>query len=163
MTDQNTATFGAGCFWGVQAAFDKLEGVTRTEVGYQGGSTENPTYEQVCRDDTGHAEAVRVQYDPNTISYEQLLNAFFDLHDPTQRNRQGPDIGSQYRSVIFPHDENQRAAAEAKIEQLNRERPGNREVATTIEPNSTFYPAEDYHQKYLEKRGAASCRVPGLG
>jgi peptide-methionine (S)-S-oxide reductase len=151
------ATFGAGCFWGVEAAFRRLEGVTATAVGYAGGTTPNPTYEQVCSHRSGHAEVVEVTYDPDRISYEQLLAVFWAEHDPTQRNRQGPDVGDQYRSVIFVHDEAQRAAAEASRERVQAR--FTRPVVTLIEDAPTFWPAEEYHQRYLEKRGLAACHV----
>ena len=149
------ATFGAGCFWGVEAAFRQLDGVTATRVGYAGGHLENPTYEDVCSHTTGHAEVVEVTYDPEEISYDDLLQVFWHKHDPTQINRQGWDIGDNYRTVIFVHDEEQRAAAEAskRAEQANHRLP----IATQIEPAQTFYEAEDYHQQYLEKRGRSSC------
>jgi peptide-methionine (S)-S-oxide reductase len=149
------ATFGAGCFWGVEAAFRQLDGVTKTEVGYEGGTLENPTYEDVCSHTTGHAEVVEVTYDPEQVSYEQLLDVFWHKHDPTQLNRQGWDIGDQYRSVIFVHDpEQQEIAARSKAEEQARHR---RPVVTQVEPAQTFYPAEDYHQQYLEKRGRSTC------
>ena len=153
------ATFGAGCFWGVEAAFRQLDGVTKTRVGYTGGHLDNPTYEDVCSHTTGHAEAVEVTYDPERISYEELLDVFWRKHDPTQLNRQGWDIGDNYRSVVFVHDEPQRAAAEAskEREQASWSRP----IVTQIEPAQTFYEAEDYHQQYLEKRGRATC-TPAL-
>lgn len=154
-----TATFGAGCFWGVEARFRELPGVTATEVGYTGGHTRNPTYKEVCTDKTGHAEAVRVQYDPGRLSYEQLLEVFWGSHDPTQRNRQGPDIGTQYRSVIFYHDEDQKLAAERSKQALAASGRYRRPIATEIVPAPEFYRAEDYHQRYLEKRGLASCSV----
>ena len=152
---EKKATFGAGCFWGVEAAFRRLDGVTATRVGYTGGTLENPTYEDVCSHTTGHAEVVEVTYDPEQVSYDDLLRVFWDKHDPTQLNRQGWDIGDQYRSAIFVHDEEQRAAAEAskQREQANHRRP----VVTEITPAQTFYEAEDYHQQYLEKRGRSSC------
>jgi len=152
---EQKATFGAGCFWGVEAAFRQLDGVTGTRVGYAGGNVENPTYQQVCRDKTGHAEVVEVTYDPEKMPYEQLLAVFWVEHDPTQVNRQGPDVGSQYRSAIFTHDDAQRAAAEASRGQLQA-RIG-RPVATSIEDAPPFWEAEDYHQQYLEKRGLSSC------
>ena len=156
---QKTATFGAGCFWGVEAAFRRLDGVTGTRVGYAGGGVENPTYEQVCTDRTGHAEVVEVTYDPERISYEQLLEVFWGKHDPTQLNRQGWDIGDQYRSVIFFHDdEQQEIALRSKAEQQTHH---NGRVVTLVEPAQTFYRAEDYHQQYLEKRGRSSC-TPAL-
>ncbi len=149
------ATFGAGCFWGVEAAFRQLEGVTKTEVGYEGGTLENPTYEDVCSHTTGHAEVVQVTYDPERISYEQLLDVFWGKHDPTQLNRQGYDIGDQYRSVIFFHDEEQQeAAVRSKAEEQTRH---THPVVTQLEPAGAFYVAEDYHQQYLEKRGRSSC------
>ena len=149
------ATFGAGCFWGVEAAFRQLEGVTKTEVGYEGGTLENPTYEDVCSHTTGHAEVVQVSYDPERISYEQLLDVFWGKHDPTQLNRQGYDIGDQYRSVIFFHDEEQQeAAVRSKAEEQTRH---THPVVTQLEPAGAFYVAEDYHQQYLEKRGRSSC------
>jgi methionine-S-sulfoxide reductase len=152
---EKQATFGAGCFWGVEAAFRRTQGVTGTKVGYAGGKVENPTYEQVCSDTTGHAEVVQVTYDPEQVPYEQLLTIFWLEHDPTQLNRQGPDVGSQYRSVIFVHDEEQRAAAEASREAVQAR--FTRPVVTTIEDAPPFWEAEDYHQQYLEKRGLASC------
>jgi peptide-methionine (S)-S-oxide reductase len=152
---EKKATFGAGCFWGVEAAFRRTQGVTGTKVGYAGGQVDNPTYEQVCSDTTGHAEVVEVTYDPEQVPYEQLLTIFWLEHDPTQLNRQGPDVGSQYRSVIFVHDEEQRAAAEASREAVQAR--FTRPVVTTIEDAPPFWEAEDYHQQYLEKRGLASC------
>jgi len=152
---EKKATFGAGCFWGVEAAFRRLDGVTKTRVGYAGGGVEHPTYKQVCSDKTGHAEVVEVTYDPEKVPYEQLLAVFWAEHDPTQVNRQGPDVGSQYRTVIFVHDEEQRAAAEASRARV-QERIG-RPVATTVEDAPPFWEAEDYHQQYLEKSGLASC------
>lgn len=154
------ATFGAGCFWGVEATFRNVEGVTDTAVGYMGGHTDNPSYKDVCSGKTGHAEVVQVEYDPAVVSYDQLLEVFWEVHDPTQLNRQGPDVGSQYRSVIFYHDEAQREAAErakADLEQSGRFR---RSIVTAIEPAATFWQAEDYHQRYLEKRGLAHCAIP---
>ena len=152
---EKKATFGAGCFWGVEAAFRRTQGVTGTKVGYAGGPVDNPTYEQVCSDTTGHAEVVEVTYDDEQVPYEQLLAIFWAEHDPTQLNRQGPDVGSQYRSVIFVHDEEQRAAAEASREAVQAR--STRPVVTTIEDAPPFWEAEDYHQQYLEKRGLASC------
>ena len=151
------ATFGAGCFWGVEADFRRIHGVTATAVGYAGGSVPNPTYEQVCTDRTGHAEVVEVEFDPERVSYEELLDVFWRAHDPTQLNRQGPDVGSQYRSVIFVQDEEQRRAAEASLqrEQSRHARP----IVTRIEDAPPFWRAEDYHQRYLEKRGLARCAV----
>jgi peptide-methionine (S)-S-oxide reductase len=152
-----TATFAAGCFWGVEAAFRALPGVTRTAVGYAGGSVEQPTYKQVCRGRTGHAEAVEVEYDPSVIAYEDLLATFWSIHNPTTRNRQGWDIGSQYRSAIFTDGDEQRRAALAS---RDAHQSGlKREIVTEIVPAERFWPAEDYHQQYLEKRGQASCAV----
>jgi len=153
------ATFAAGCFWGVEAAFRETPGVLATTVGYTGGSTKNPTYEQVCSHTTGHAEAVEVEFDPDQISYEKLLDVFFSIHDPTQMNRQGPDIGDQYRTAIFVHDDEQATEAEASKEEHAKDFA--RPIVTEITPATTFYPAEDYHQRYLEKRGMASCVIPG--
>ena len=154
-----TATFAAGCFWGVEAAFRQVPGVTATRVGYTGGTTTNPTYKQVCTDRTGHAEAVEVSYDPERVSYDDLLCVFWENHDPTQRNRQGPDIGTQYRSAIFYHDAEQEAAARASKERLERSGAHKRPIVTEIVPAQTFYQAEDYHQQYLEKRGLATCKI----
>lgn len=153
------ATFGAGCFWGVEATFRRQKGVRNTAVGYSGGQTANPSYEQVCTDRTGHAEVVQVEFDPSQISYEQLLDVFFANHDPTTLNRQGPDWGSQYRSVVFYHGESQRLAAESAKEQLNKGGKFRRPVVTAIEPAAEFYRAEEYHQQYLEKRGRTSCHL----
>jgi peptide-methionine (S)-S-oxide reductase len=152
---EKKATFGAGCFWGVEAAFRQVEGVTRTRVGYSGGTLANPTYEDVCSHTTGHAEVVEVTYDPERVTYEQLLDVFWRKHDPTQLNRQGWDVGDQYRSAIFFHeDEQQEAALRSKArEQPNWPAP----IVTQIEPAQTFYEAEDYHQQYLEKRGRSTC------
>lgn len=154
------ATFGAGCFWGVEAAFQNLDGVTDTAVGYMGGHTENPSYQDVCSGRTGHAEVVQLEFNPTRISYDQLLLVFWNLHDPTQFNRQGPDVGSQYRSVIFFHSDEQRVMAETTKEnwQQSPEFSG-RQIVTRISPADTFYKAEEYHQQYLMKRGAASCRA----
>ena len=149
------ATFGAGCFWGVEVEFKKVKGVVDTIVGYMGGKTKNPTYEQVCTDKTGHVEVVQVTFDPKKISYEKLLNVFWKCHDPTQVNRQGPDIGTQYRSVIFYHSEKQKKAAEKSKVAL--EKKLQQDIATAIEPAKTFYKAEEYHQRYLEKHKFAVC------
>jgi peptide-methionine (S)-S-oxide reductase len=154
---EKKATFGAGCFWGVEAAFRRLEGVTATRVGYEGGNLENPTYQDVCSHRTGHAEVVEVTYDPDLISYEQLLEAFWNKHNPTHRNRQGWDFGDQYRSVIFVHDEEQRESAGRSKAELDASKRYRRPIATVIEPAQTFFVAEDYHQQYLEKQGRASC------
>lgn len=151
------ATFGAGCFWGVEAAFRKLDGVTATAAGYAGGDLPNPTYQQVCTDTTGHAEVVEVEFDPGRISYEELLEVFWANHDPTQLNRQGPDIGSQYRSAIFFHGEDQQKAAEASRDRAQQR--FSRPIVTEIAEASEFYRAEEYHQRYLEKQGLASCTV----
>ena len=153
------ATFGAGCFWGVEAAFRRVKGVTSTRVGYSGGTMKNPTYNDVCTDRTGHAEVVEVEYDPAKVSYEELLNAFWDIHDPTTLNRQGPDVGTQYRSVIFFHSPEQEALAKASKEKLQHSGRFKRPIATEITPASEFYMAEDYHQQYLEKRGQESCHL----
>ncbi|HZZ74049.1 MAG TPA: peptide-methionine (S)-S-oxide reductase MsrA [Pirellulales bacterium] len=155
------ATFGAGCFWGVEQEFRQVPGVLHTAAGYMGGSTKNPTYEQVCTDATGHAEVVQIEYDPAQVSYEQLLNRFWELHDPTQINRQGPDFGKQYRSVIFVHSPEQQAAAEASKAALDKSGKYTKPIATQIVslPASDFWQAEDYHQQYLEKRGMASCHI----
>ena len=154
------ATFGAGCFWGVEVAFGNIPGVTATAVGYEGGKTEQPSYKDVCTDQTGHAEVVELDFDPAKVSYDTILDAFFTLHDPTQLNRQGPDWGTQYRSAIFYHSEAQKEAAEKKIAELNAAgRFAPKKIATKIEPAQTFWRAEEYHQKYLEKRGMASCHI----
>ena len=153
------ATFAAGCFWGVQARFDELPGVTSTEVGYTGGTTEHPTYRQVCSHTTGHAEAVRVEFDPETISYQELLAHFFSMHDPTQWMRQGPDVGDQYRSAVFFHDREQEKAALTAIEQLTEGRVFTRPVVTQVVPAAPWWPAEEYHQKYLQKHGRHGCAV----
>jgi peptide-methionine (S)-S-oxide reductase len=151
------ATFGAGCFWGIEAAFRRVPGVLNATVGYSGGHTPNPTYQDVCTDETGHAEVVQVTFDPAKLSYEQLLGAFWQMHDPTQVNRQGPDSGSQYRTAIFFHSPEQEAAAKKSKAALEASGKLRRPIATEITPAGTFYRAEEYHQKYLEKRGAASC------
>jgi peptide-methionine (S)-S-oxide reductase len=152
---EKKATFGAGCFWGVEAAFRRIDGVSGTRVGYAGGLVDNPSYEQVCYDKTGHAEVVEVTYDDEKVPYEQLLATFWAEHDPTQLNRQGPDVGEQYRSVIFTHDPEQSAAAEASRKRVQERL--SRPVVTQIEDAPPFWEAEDYHQRYLEKRGLASC------
>jgi peptide-methionine (S)-S-oxide reductase len=152
------ATFGAGCFWGVEDAFRRVGGVAATSVGYSGGFTENPTYEDVCTDRTGHAEVVRVEYDPDQVSYETLLDVFWNSHDPTTVNRQGPDFGSQYRSVIFHHDDSQRAAAVASKERLQSSGRFRRPIVTEIVPAAPFSRAEEYHQQYAEKFGR-SCSL----
>jgi peptide-methionine (S)-S-oxide reductase len=154
-----TATFGAGCFWGVQAAFDRIPGVLETAVGYEGGTLERPSYREVCTDRTGHAEVVQVRFDPAKVSYSSLLDTFFQEHDPTQLNRQGPDHGTQYRSVVFYHSPEQQQQAQAAIARLQQEKRFSRPIVTQVVPASTFWPAEEYHQKYLEKRGAVSCHI----
>ena len=151
------ATFGAGCFWGVEIEFRNVEGVTDVAVGYGGGDVENPTYEQVCYANTGHAEVVEVEFDPEEVSYDTLLDLFFELHDPTQLNRQGPDVGRQYRSAIFFHSPEQELAAHAAKARHQAHTAGR--IVTEIEPASTFWRAEEYHQQYLVKRGLASCRI----
>lgn len=157
---QEKATFGAGCFWGVEAAFADLPGVTATAVGYEGGSLARPGYKDVCTDQTGHAEVVELDFDPGKVSYEQLLDAYFALHDPTTLNRQGPDWGTQYRSAIFFHSPEQEAQARAKIDWLTAEgRFKPRRIVTKVEPALTFWRAEEYHQRYLEKRGQTSCHI----
>lgn len=152
------ATFGAGCFWGVEAAFRELKGVVSTSVGYMGGTLENPTYEDVCTDKTGHAEVVEVLYDPALIPYEDLLEVFWKIHDPTTLNRQGPDYGTQYRSVIFYHTPEQEAAAKASKERLERSGKFKKKIVTQIEPAARFWRAEEYHQQYYEKTGRRGCR-----
>jgi peptide-methionine (S)-S-oxide reductase len=153
------ATFGAGCFWGVEADFRQIRGVVATQVGYEGGKTENPTYRDVCSHTTGHAEVVQVEYDPARVSYEDLLKVFWENHDPTQLNRQGPDVGDQYRTVIFYHTPEQQAAAQASKERLETEKKYRRPIVTQIVPAETFYRAEEYHQQYLEKRGLSTCKI----
>ena len=154
-THTELATFGAGCFWGVESTFRQLDGVVNTAVGYMGGSLDNPTYKDVCTDTTGHAEVVQIEFDPTLISYQQLLDTFFQCHNPTEKNRQGPDVGSQYRSVIFFHNEEQQQLATAHKDKL----AANNAIATEVVPATKFYLAEDYHQQYLEKRGLTSCRI----
>ena len=152
------ATFGAGCFWGVEAAFRLVKGVKSTAVGYSGGHSANPTYKDVCGGKTGHAEVVQVEYDPAQVSFDDLLNVFWDNHDPTTLNRQGPDVGSQYRSAVFFHTPEQETAAKASKERM-RSRFKN-PIVTEIAEASEFFRAEDYHQQYLEKRGLAHCAIP---
>ncbi len=153
------ATFAAGCFWGVEATFRALPGVISTRVGYTGGKTEDPTYKEVCTDRTGHAEAVEVTYDPAKISYNDLLKVFWENHDPTQLNRQGPDWGTQYRSAIFYHSSEQQAAAQASKEALGKAHRYSKPIVTQIVAAATFHQAEDYHQQYLEKKGLATCHI----
>ncbi len=157
MTD--IATFGAGCFWGVEDLFRRQPGVLDAVAGYCGGHTEHPTYEDVCTDRTGHAEVVQVTYDPDTITYEQLLQVFFENHNPTQRNAQGPDIGSQYRSVIFTHSSAQEDAAKKAIAAVDASGTWKKPVVTQVEPAKPFYKAEEYHQRYLAKHGLGSCHI----
>jgi len=151
------ATFGAGCFWGVQAAFDRVKGVTETAVGYAGGVVANPTYQDVCTGKTGHAEVVQVDFNPAQVSYDDLLNLFWDCHDPTQMNRQGPDVGTQYRSVVFFHSAEQEAAALASKARQDEGGQRGRPVMTAVEKAGPFWRGEEYHQKYLEKRGMSYC------
>ena len=153
------ATFAAGCFWGVEAAYRQVPGVVSTAVGYEGGTRENPAYKDVCSGRTGHAESVEVEFDPARVSYEDLLNVFWENHDPTTPNRQGPDVGTQYRSVIFFHTPQQEASARAAKKRLEESGRFSRPIVTEIVPASTFWRAEDYHQQYLEKRGLAHCRI----
>jgi peptide-methionine (S)-S-oxide reductase len=155
------ATFGAGCFWGVETAFRHQKGIKDTAVGYMGGQTENPSYEDVCTDETGPAEVVQVMFDPQQISYNQLLDIFWKNHNPTQLNRQGPDVGTQYRSAVFYHSDAQKKAAEASKASLQSSGKYKSPIVTAITPAQTFYMAEDYHQQYLEKRGLAACHLPG--
>jgi peptide-methionine (S)-S-oxide reductase len=153
------ATFGAGCFWGVEETFRQLPGVISTAVGYAGGQEENPTYHDVCTDETGHAEVVEVEFDPAAIDYAKLLDVFWSNHNPTQLNRQGPDVGTQYRSVVFYHSPEQKAQAEAAKGALEKSGRFSRPVVTQIEPAPQFWRAEEYHQKYLQKRGQTHCAV----
>jgi peptide-methionine (S)-S-oxide reductase len=156
---QEIATFGAGCFWGIEAAFRRVPGVLDAAVGYSGGQTQNPNYQEVCTDTTGHAEVVQVTFDPEKVSYDQLLNVFWTIHDPTQVNRQGPDYGKQYRTAIFFHSPEQEAAAKKSKQALEASGKLRRPIATEITPARPFWRAEEYHQRYLEKRGAASCHI----
>jgi peptide-methionine (S)-S-oxide reductase len=153
------ATFGAGCFWGVEEAFRQVPGVTDTAVGYSGGTTADPTYQDVCTDRTGHAEVVQVEYDPAKVSYDQLLDVFWRIHDPTTLNRQGPDVGTQYRSAIFYHTPEQEAAARASKDRLQASGRFRRPIVTEITPAGPFYRAEEYHQRYVQKRGGAGCSI----
>lgn len=154
-----TATFGAGCFWGVEITFQNVDGVITAASGYLGGTKNNPTYEDVCTGSTGHAEVVEVEFNPEKVSYDKLLDVFWECHDPTTLNRQGPDVGTQYRSAIFFHSPEQEAAAIASKEKLDASDRFSSPIVTEITPTSTFYRAEEYHQKYLEKRGQTSCHV----
>ena len=151
--------FGAGCFWGVESTFRNVQGVNDVAVGYAGGTKDNPTYEDVCSDETGHAEVVHVEYDPARVSYEELLQTFFANHDPTTLNRQGPDVGAQYRSVVFYYTPEQKAAAEQAKEDLNKGGRFRRPIVTQIEPAPKFWRGEEYHQRYLEKRGQTHCAI----
>ncbi len=153
------ATFGAGCFWGIEETYRNIPGVIDTAVGYMGGSKADPTYREVCTDRTGHAEVVQVTYDPSQVSYEDLLRVFWTNHNPTTKNRQGPDVGSQYRSAVFFHTPEQEAAARASKDELERTGAFHKPIVTEITAAPTFYPAEDYHQQYLAKRGMAACHV----
>jgi len=153
------ATFGGGCFWGVEARFRSVEGVVETAVGYEGGQVDEPTYEQVCTDRTGHAEVVQVEFDAEGVTYEQLLGVFFDIHDPTQADRQGPDVGRQYRSVVFTHTPEQAKKAGDFVAKLAASKRFNRPIATKVEPASAFWRAEEYHQRYLEKHGSDACSL----
>lgn len=154
-----TATFAAGCFWGVQAEFERMDGVIRTTAGYTGGNADHPTYREVCSGRTGHAEAVEIEFNPERVSFAQLLDKFFSLHDPTQLNRQGPDWGEQYRGAIFFHSPEQEQQAHEVVDRLSREKKYPKPIVTQVVPAVAFWPAEDYHQKYLEKRGLASCHM----
>ncbi len=153
------ATFGAGCFWGVEATFQQVPGVIETAVGYSGGYTQSPSYREVCADKTGHAEVVHIKFNPQKTNYAKLLTIFWDTHDPTQLNRQGPDIGSQYRSAIFYHNEHQKQIALKSKQNLQKSGKYKKDIVTQIEPFQAFYKAEDYHQKYLEKRGLNNCSI----
>jgi peptide-methionine (S)-S-oxide reductase len=153
------ATFGAGCFWGVEATFREVKGVADVAAGYLGGTLANPTYRDVCRGDTGHAEVVQVEFDPDQVSYEDLLEVFWNSHNPTTLNRQGPDVGSQYRSAIFYHTPRQAAAAKASKEKQEASGRFKKPIVTEITPASMFYRAEEYHQRYLEKHGLRNCHL----
>lgn len=158
----DTATFGGGCFWGVEEAFRQVKGVRSTAAGYMGGNFDNPSYQDVCTDTTGHAEVVQILFAPDSVDYQRLLDVFWAIHDPTTLNRQGPDIGTQYRSVIFYHSDEQKRLAEASKEALEKSGKYRRPIVTAIVPASTFWRAEDYHQQYLAKRGLGSCHLPPL-
>ena len=153
------AAFGAGCFWGVEAAFRKIKGVKSTAVGYMGGKTENPTYEDVCSDETGHVEVVLVEFDPALVPYDTLLQTFWSCHNPTEVDRQGPDEGTQYRTAIFYYSDEQKATAEKSKQALGASGKFKKPIATAVEPAQKFHMAEDYHQQYLEKKGLASCHI----
>ncbi|MFA5236514.1 MAG: peptide-methionine (S)-S-oxide reductase MsrA [Methanoregula sp.] len=159
MSELKTATFGAGCFWGVEAAFRNVHGVMATEVGYTGGSTRNPRYEEVCTGQTGHVEAVRLLYDPDEVTYDDLLAIFWSIHNPTEKDRQGPDIGTNYRSAIFYHDPEQKRRAIQSKDEISRSGRFSRPVVTEIVPSAIFWRAEEYHQQYHEKHGGAGCRI----
>jgi peptide-methionine (S)-S-oxide reductase len=156
------ATFAAGCFWGIEAAFRKVHGVVETQVGFMGGHTDKPTYKQVCSSNTGHAEVVHLQYDSAQVSYEDLLQVFWAIHDPTTYHRQGPDIGSQYRSAIFYYNPEQKQAAERSAKKLEQSGTYPNKIVTEMVPASTFYPAEEYHQRYYEKNGLQACALKGI-
>lgn len=156
---ENIATLAGGCFWCLEAVYDELKGVLSVESGYSGGHVLNPTYNQISQGNTGHAEVVRIAFDPNVITYRDLLNIFFTIHDPTTLNRQGPDFGSQYRSAVFYHSPGQQAAAVVSKEKLEKARRFPRPIVTQIVPAATFWPAEEYHQKYFQKHGGGSCHV----
>jgi len=158
-SSREKAAFGAGCFWGVEASFRELKGVTATAVGYAGGALDSPSYQDVCTGHTGHAEVVEVEFDPSEISYERVLDVFWQSHDPTTLNRQGPDIGTQYRSAIFVHTPEQQTAAQQSKDALEQSGRFSRPIVTEVTPASTFYRAEEYHQRYLEKRGLTHCRI----
>ncbi|EFH90582.1 peptide-methionine (S)-S-oxide reductase MsrA [Ktedonobacter racemifer] len=159
MAQLEKATFGAGCFWGVEETFRGTKGVTSTAVGYEGGSYANPTYRDVCTDQTGHAEVVEVEYDPEQVPYDQLLQVFWENHNPTTLNRQGPDVGTQYRSAIFYHTPEQQKEAEASKERMQASGHYKRPIVTQVVPATTFYRAEEYHQRYLAKRGLSHCHI----
>jgi len=158
MGNSEKATFAAGCFWGVESAFCQVEGVISTTVGYSGGNTKNPTYEEVCTDKTGHAESVLIEFNPELITYEKLLELFWSIHDPTTLNRQGPDIGSQYRSIVFYHSEEQKNMAIYTKDKLEKSKRFSRKIVTEIIPSTVFYKAEEYHQKYFQKHGLVKCK-----
>lgn len=159
-SNREAATFAAGCFWGVESTFQRVPGVVSTKVGYTGGHRVNPTYKEVCTDRTGHAEAIEIQFDPSKVSYQQLLEVFFENHDPTTRNRQGPDVGSQYRSAVFFHNPEQEKLARAEIEKRNKSGDYVHRLVTQVVPSATFYAAEEYHQRYFEKQGVTwSCHT----